>query len=456
MASRTNTYRGKLSRKSHQKSRLGCGNCKRRRIKCDEVKPSCGPCMRHSTDCDFEVGDSADRNSSSLTPSKEDDQRLTPGGGYTYISSFQTGFKPPKRKHTRRCESSKPNIPSQAAQNLEQVPLSALANRPFEFSALDMELFHTYMSSTSLTLAENEAGRQLLQTQLPRLGFSFNYVLRLLLAFSGFHLARTQKTTNTATYSERAQWHYTVAIGQLISSVTSLNAGTCHAVYAASSFMCFCALARGPQSGDYLTFSSSGQAEWLTLLHGVRSIVETTDQMSIKMSPTPESRTSADAETAGAEAVAPPSLLVQDSNTSRADFLIPLNQIRQAVFNELEHSDFRHGTYLKVYEDLVSTFQSVRNHMRDLSKGERVSFIFGWLYRLPKIFVTDLQEQRPLSLVLFAFFVVLLKDISGYWFIDGWPKHIMTGIYQCLDEGHRPWIQWPAAAIEGAAYTASN
>lgn len=41
------------SRRGHFKSRLGCFNCKRRRVKCNELHPSCSPCRRLGLFCDY-------------------------------------------------------------------------------------------------------------------------------------------------------------------------------------------------------------------------------------------------------------------------------------------------------------------------------------------------------------------------------------------------------------------
>lgn len=38
-------------RKFHNKSKNGCDNCKRRRVKCDEGKPTCGKCVKMGLDC---------------------------------------------------------------------------------------------------------------------------------------------------------------------------------------------------------------------------------------------------------------------------------------------------------------------------------------------------------------------------------------------------------------------
>ncbi|KAK2589949.1 hypothetical protein QQS21_012371 [Conoideocrella luteorostrata] len=40
-----------LTRRGHFKSRLGCFNCKRRRIKCSEIRPECSQCRRLALEC---------------------------------------------------------------------------------------------------------------------------------------------------------------------------------------------------------------------------------------------------------------------------------------------------------------------------------------------------------------------------------------------------------------------
>jgi hypothetical protein len=42
-----------VRRKGHFKSRLGCFSCKRRRVKCDESRPSCSPCRRLGLTCEY-------------------------------------------------------------------------------------------------------------------------------------------------------------------------------------------------------------------------------------------------------------------------------------------------------------------------------------------------------------------------------------------------------------------
>lgn len=45
----------KPARRGHFKSRLGCLNCKRRRVKCNELRPACSPCQRLGLACDYAI-----------------------------------------------------------------------------------------------------------------------------------------------------------------------------------------------------------------------------------------------------------------------------------------------------------------------------------------------------------------------------------------------------------------
>ncbi|KAK3670097.1 hypothetical protein LTR78_010037 [Recurvomyces mirabilis] len=46
-------------RKAHTKSRRGCGNCKLRRVKCDEGRPACEKCRSYGVSCSYEGGDTS-------------------------------------------------------------------------------------------------------------------------------------------------------------------------------------------------------------------------------------------------------------------------------------------------------------------------------------------------------------------------------------------------------------
>lgn len=58
-----------LSRRGHFKSRLGCFNCKRRRVKCNELRPSCTPCARLKLGCSYPTASAPATTSVRANPS---------------------------------------------------------------------------------------------------------------------------------------------------------------------------------------------------------------------------------------------------------------------------------------------------------------------------------------------------------------------------------------------------
>lgn len=76
--SSTQEHKPRGPRLYHKKSRNGCTRCKQRRVKCDEIRPSCGSCSRHAVECVYlttsQASSAASRRSTSAT---RHDSRLT-------------------------------------------------------------------------------------------------------------------------------------------------------------------------------------------------------------------------------------------------------------------------------------------------------------------------------------------------------------------------------------------
>ncbi|KFA66165.1 hypothetical protein S40285_03373 [Stachybotrys chlorohalonatus IBT 40285] len=53
MIARGPSQKQRLERRGHTKSRRGCYNCKRRRIKCQETRPACGHCVKTGLKCEY-------------------------------------------------------------------------------------------------------------------------------------------------------------------------------------------------------------------------------------------------------------------------------------------------------------------------------------------------------------------------------------------------------------------
>ncbi|CEN62754.1 hypothetical protein ASPCAL09384 [Aspergillus calidoustus] len=437
MAPTVSSYMGKAARKTHTKSRLGCGNCKRRKIKCDEVKPSCKNCLRHSVHCDYTITSSTTEAPSSTTPIE-----LAAQDGLTFISSLQADFKPPKRAYKRR-EGATSDLSEQSS-----IPeaSSALGRRPFQFSATDLALFHHLMTCADLGADQSEW-----QTQMTRWGFQHHYVLRLLLAFAGFHLAQNpaqiqQIIGQDVDYAAEAEKHYDIAVREAAAAVSQITGCNGQVVYMGACFIFTCSLARGPQPGEYLGFRDDGGTGCLSLLMGVRSIREICSTvLSLQVDVhTSENHAAQDHTMESDSLPAPPQPRPPSQTDPPATVTEHLDQLSLLVDSTYPPHQSIHLEYTRLLDDLKQTYSAV--HPPPDLPGERVAkfpFVFGWLYRLPDSVLHDLQRRHPLALTVFAFFTVLLKDMDVAWFIRGWPEHILDGCWRNLDEFHRQFILWP-------------
>ncbi|KAL5362418.1 hypothetical protein BJX96DRAFT_166649 [Aspergillus floccosus] len=431
MTRTVNSYTARTSRKSHKKSRLGCTNCKARRIKCDEGRPSCFNCIRHSVQCSYShlpgVQGPSKGSEAILTESKAQDD-------FTFISSWQAQFKPPKRSSGKRRD-----LAAEYAQrSLTPEPSTAIAHKPFQFTATDMALFHHFMSCANLG-----ADRTQWQSRMTRWGFQHHYLLHLFLALSGFHLARDlprylhmqQIIGQEVDYAAEAEKHYEIAVRGIASVVPQLTADNGLVLYTGAVFIFICALARGPQPGEYLAFRDDGNAGCLALFMGVRSILEICSNVLALDVSTSHMGSVQDISPESGEQAHRPSIADEGSESD------PLGQLRFLLY--ATYPSVTYLDYARVLDRLKQTYDIVRPQGSLLTGIDPFPHVFGWLYMLPDSFLLGLQQQQPLELTIFSFFVVLLKDMDVAWFIQGWPEHIMSGIWESLDEYHRDFVQWP-------------
>jgi hypothetical protein len=120
-----------------------------------------------------------------------------------------------------------------------------------------------------------------------------------------------------------------------------------------------------------------------------------------------------------------------------------LNNLRFLLDSTYPTDQCAHLEYTAVLDRLQQTYTLV--HPLPDSPLERIGLfphIFGWLYTLPDMFLSDMKQQKQLALTFFSFFVVLLKDVDAAWFIRGWPEHIMHRILHGLDAYHRQFAAW--------------
>ncbi|KOC08474.1 C6 transcription factor [Aspergillus flavus AF70] len=445
----------KGSRRSHRKSRLGCGNCKRRRIKCDEIRPACSGCLRHSVQCDYQLEESSSSVSTAAENAKGQPAATAPRKAstkrhQTFISSYQTNFRPPKRAHRTRKSISAQLLQSASSERI----FPTLSCRPFEFTIIDMELFHNFLNPTDYGESEHHSAMRMQQNQLSRLGFSFPYVLRLLLAGSGFQLARRpeimqlqQSAIQGRDYHVVAERHYNIAIREVAAAVPRLNKENCHAIYTAAVHIFVCSLAMGPRPGEYMAFREDGQDGLLSLFIGVRTVLEISSKLF-----SPDVVLKGDEGESGSESdPAAETTGPVRSSTIASEYGYWMDQLRHLIESELVREGTLNPVYRTVFERLHECYDAVYSPFSPVTTALLSPCIFGWLYRLPNAFMFGLRQRHQPALVIFSYFVLLLDELTWNWFLQDWPRHILIGIHRNLDVYHQQYIQWPMHCVTSKA-----
>ena len=313
-----------------------------------------------------------------------------------------------------------------------------------------MELFHNFLNPIDSGSSECQTAMTVKLSQLSRLGLSFPYVLRLLLACSGFQLARRpeilqlqQSAIQGKDYHVVAERHYNLAIREVAAAVPRLNRENCHAIYTAAVYIFICSFAIGPRAGEYMAFRDDGQGGFLSLFMGVRTVLE----MSSKLF-SPDVVLRGDEGESGSESEPDVELIGSArSSTIISEYGYWMGQLRHLIESELGGEDTLYTVYNTVLERLCQCYDAIYSPFSPITTALLWPCIFGWLYRLPDLFMLGLRQRHQPALVLFSYFVLLLDELTWNWVLQDWPKHILIGIHRNLDVYHQHYVQWPMQCV---------
>ncbi|PVH72303.1 hypothetical protein DL98DRAFT_74695 [Cadophora sp. DSE1049] len=132
------------TRRPHRKTKTGCLTCKKRKIKCDESRPECDNCIKHTLGCEY-------------APS---------------------------------------NVPVLAA------GITLYSGGAHNLNLVDLEFLHNYCTSTALTLHRDPPTIRLWSITVPQFGFAHDYVMHGILALSALHMGYASLPIGLSTTSK--------------------------------------------------------------------------------------------------------------------------------------------------------------------------------------------------------------------------------------------------------------
>ncbi|SPO04364.1 related to C6 transcription factor [Cephalotrichum gorgonifer] len=204
----------RISKRHYPKTKTGCRTCKRRKIKCDEERPSCRNCLKHNVDCDF------------LPASR-------PLG----------------------------------------VPSTTAAPGSDSMNLLDLELLLNYANVTFATFSHDRILQDFWKHVVPRMGLQCDFVMRSVLAISALHIAFHRPEKREFYISTALRYHQLASrkAMHLLGNVTQESADELFVF----SVLTICVALGSPRKADgTLLVGESSCPEWMALLMGTKSIID--------------------------------------------------------------------------------------------------------------------------------------------------------------------------------------
>ncbi|KAK9458176.1 hypothetical protein V1511DRAFT_451294, partial [Dipodascopsis uninucleata] len=399
-------------RKSHIKSRKGCANCKRRRIKCDEEKPQCFNCLKHGVEfvdgkyiVEQDAGDLG-------VPMSIPDQKPLP-----------------------------PHLPPL---HMEQ-----------------LEFFHHFLTVTSPTLSDVTDG-DLWLTQIPRLAFRYDYLMYAILTIATTHIRfqiqhRVLKSPSISPddrdrelYFERAEiWYRQKALETFRQAISApRTAYSLQAMTVTGSLLAIQSFAyRDKAEGDGSTGDNVAEGEfvsamgsrsiqdpaattivsidrWLPLLLGLRTVVHEMQYTNVQTSGIDlRSIFGIDFSSLQASADGPPTL----------QYLVYLTT---SEFAEMPSE-------IEIYMPPIHCLSQLVEAFRHSRRAELRKYVFTWPFLCSEEFLTRLRGRNPIALIVFVHFLTVTSLLGAWWQEDRVRADVraICNIY-LKDPKWMPWLEW--------------
>ncbi|KAK2877219.1 hypothetical protein FQN49_001343 [Arthroderma sp. PD_2] len=452
------------SRRSHRKSRMGCYQCKRRRIKCDEAPAPCGNCRKHNVlDCQF-PNQPPNPYYAAFVPLPTTQPASTSGSPAPTTAANPPPTLPTKPPSTT---SEHPPINPPAATTPSQLPpittppqlpaISTLSQGPIGsssppwvpgverhgiFSSVpdrgqdqnkslnldDLELLHHYTTKTYQTLSNNNEHEDIWKNIIPAEAIKHPFLMHGLLALAALHLIECSDPDDEGShrrYSALASKHQNLALAAFRPQLNNITPSNCNAVFAFSSLIAALAFAfsrndRNTHSGDPVEQAIQD----FFLFRGVDKVLHTQWTRIVKGK-------------LGA-------LVRRPSDPSSAH---PLSK------DVIDNLDYLHGCNGDGAAHIPSEEKGIYNHaIREL----RMSFerspsswegVFRWPMVVPESYLGLLHLRKPMALVILAHYCVILSRLDLCWWSEGWSRHLFEAIYKSLHPSWRQLVEWPMQMI---------
>ncbi|KAJ5039058.1 uncharacterized protein L3040_006729 [Drepanopeziza brunnea f. sp. 'multigermtubi'] len=379
-------------RRSHRKSHNGCLQCKRRHVKCDEIRPRCGPCTKRELGCHFQ------------TPQVE-------GNG---VTSHDQGLS----------ESYRERPPG-----------------PMPARTLELKLWHHFVTETYSTfIPGNERQRQAWRLDVPTMALDNAFLLDAMFAVSALHLVYLEVGTKKQ-WLQSALRYQDLALAGLNQAISSMDNETCEPVAICSILVFMLSIAVPGVCDDANETSRDPIADILgirKLLEGVTVILQqseatlSTGVLKDFFLPMYAEFGGLVAESPNGGELALEEALVLKNRHLCAPILESLMRLGGLMSSRVAHRD-----------EIMTACQSLEKLISPL---RNVGAVLSWPLGISPVIFELLGQDDELAAMLFIHYGMILHLLDDWWFTKNGGKLLVRAIlsrfFHSIDESWRPTIEW--------------
>ncbi|KAH8819927.1 hypothetical protein F5884DRAFT_762171 [Xylogone sp. PMI_703] len=396
-------------RRPHHKSRTGCIQCKQRKIKCDETKPTCNKCDHYGTACSYLQTHPLHR-------------------GLTHVDNTAAQQNPTP-------------APNPIGSNLSGGPGQLYANQSPNFSLLDLEILHFWTSTSAFEFLDFPSGARVFQVNFVQEAINYPFLMYEILSLSALHLAYL-RPDRASIYRNIATSHHATALSLGQAELRGISSENCHACFAFSTMIYIHAWAsQGAEGASNLFFRSESLDDvgiQIVKLHrGALAVIDgNIFQLVINgpLGPLLEAWRDFD-KMKGSQPPLPPDEqrhleALAEAWNARSARQLPL---------PLPHIEILEKTLFTL--KMVFSLSAYNREISSLSSA------ISWLTMIPDEFIALVEQKIPEALLLVATYCVLLKRVEYMWWVKGKSRYLLERVLAELGQGWERWTYWPIEEV---------
>ncbi|PTU22163.1 hypothetical protein P175DRAFT_0557089 [Aspergillus ochraceoroseus IBT 24754] len=399
-------------RRSHQKSRHGCLECKRRRVKCDETRPVCANCARRQTECEYDSSGPLRwmTDEPSRSPRSTSDRQQRPSPDLSLLG----------------------RLGNQGNASGNDAALPAL-------NLCDLELMMHWYNEMYLALSRNPKTEIIWRLYIPEEALSHPFLMHGMLAASALHIARTRPARMGSDgsppgrdYLQVAVAHQNQALALFRDQLGSIDIHNGKAMFAFAGITVLYAFGF-PHQPDPNNPGSTAVEDLLQAFVLVRGMQQILNQTMATVFEDPKWAPMRDLE----------------------DYDVILSGNAQAAVDRLHKANGNCARQDPILHDSL-LYQETIDNLADLMAGVKAGMGFSlacrFAIKLQAAFVDRVRERRPLAMVIMVHYCAVMHQLRDVWFGDEWGTRVAQEIWYILDDQWRPLVHSSMEQIFGERY----